>query len=170
LCSRYPRISPTRPWLSSENAWNARETHRYLMTRLSLQVFYLWRHLSSTAPPLILWWSNLEILFGPLHRSSPFIGELRCQAIHMEHGPYIAEITQKAVCSVRCLWRNPFKKRSSHEIWLDYLLFYDVFIIWKPVNPHDNKLRIITSMETAIIIPDKFTRKYRRKNNYISYE
>jgi hypothetical protein len=45
----------------------------------------------------LLWWSNLEILFGPLHRSSPFIGELRCQAIQTEHGPYIAERTQKAV-------------------------------------------------------------------------
>jgi hypothetical protein len=78
--------------------------HRYLMTRLSLQVVYLWRHVSSTAPPFILWWSNLEILFGPLHRSSPFIGELRCQAIQMEHGPYIAERTQNAVYIVRCLW------------------------------------------------------------------
>jgi hypothetical protein len=29
---------------------------------------------------------NLEILFGPLHRSSPFIGELPCQVIQMEHG------------------------------------------------------------------------------------
>jgi hypothetical protein len=38
------------------------------MTRLILQVVYLWRHVSSTAPPFILWWSNLEILFGPLHR------------------------------------------------------------------------------------------------------
>jgi hypothetical protein len=35
----------------------------------------------------------LEILFRPLYRSSPFIGELRCQAIQTEHGPYIAEIT-----------------------------------------------------------------------------
>jgi hypothetical protein len=69
--------------------------HRYLLTRLSLQVVYLRRHVSSTAPPFILWWSNLEILFGPLHRSSPFIGELRCQAIQMEQGlQYI----------VRCLW------------------------------------------------------------------
>jgi hypothetical protein len=51
-----------------------------------LQVVYLWRHVSSTAPPFILWWWNLEILFGPLHRSSPFIGELRCQAIQMKHG------------------------------------------------------------------------------------
>jgi hypothetical protein len=78
--------------------------HRYLMSRLSLQVFYLWRHVSSTAPPLILWWSNLEILVGPLHRNSPFIGELRCQAIQTEHGPYITERTQKAVYIVRCLW------------------------------------------------------------------
>jgi hypothetical protein len=44
---------------------------------------------------------NLEILFGPLHRSSPFIGELRCQAIPTEHGPNIAERIQKAVYIVR---------------------------------------------------------------------
>jgi hypothetical protein len=50
--------------------------HRYLISRLSLQVFYLWRHVLSTAPPFILWWSNLEILFAPLHRSSPLIGEI----------------------------------------------------------------------------------------------
>jgi hypothetical protein len=55
------------------------------MTRLSLKVVYLWRHVSSTAPPIILWWWNLEILFAPLNRSSPFIGELRCQAVQMEH-------------------------------------------------------------------------------------
>jgi hypothetical protein len=90
--------------------------HRYLMTRLSLQVVYLWPHVSLTAPPFILWWANLEILFGPLHRSSPFIGELRCQAIQMEHGPYLAERTQNAVytVTVRCLWaihtNKPFKK------------------------------------------------------------
>jgi hypothetical protein len=86
--------------------WN----HRYLMTRLSVQVIYLWRHVSSTAPPFILWWSTLEILFGPLHPSSPFIGELRCQAIQMEHCPYIAERTQNAVYIVRCLW---LKHRAS---------------------------------------------------------
>jgi hypothetical protein len=69
--------------------------HRYMMNRLSIQLFYLWRHVLSTAPPFILWWSNLEMLFAPLHRSSPFIGG--CQAIQTEHGPYIAERTQKAV-------------------------------------------------------------------------
>jgi hypothetical protein len=79
--------------------------HRYLMSRLSLQVFYLWRHVLSTQrPPFILWWSILEILFVPLHRSSPFIGGLRCQAIQTEHGPFIAERIQKAVYIVRCLW------------------------------------------------------------------
>jgi hypothetical protein len=57
----------------------------------------------STAPPFILWWSNLEILIALLHRSSPFIGGLRCQAIQAERGPYIAERTQKAVYIVRCL-------------------------------------------------------------------
>jgi hypothetical protein len=76
---------------------------RYLMSRLSLQVFYL-HHVLSTALPFILWCSNLEILFAPLHRSTPFIGGLRCQAIQTEHGPYIAERTQKAVYIVRCLW------------------------------------------------------------------
>jgi hypothetical protein len=40
---------------------------------------------------------------APLQRSSPFIGELRCQAIQMEHGPYKAERTQKTVYIVRCL-------------------------------------------------------------------
>jgi hypothetical protein len=39
-----------------------------------------------------------------LHRrAAAFIGELRCQAIQMEHRPYIAERTQKAVYIVRCL-------------------------------------------------------------------
>jgi hypothetical protein len=45
----------------------------------------------------ILWWSNLETLFAPLHRSSPCIGELGCQAIQTEDGPYIAERTKKDV-------------------------------------------------------------------------
>jgi hypothetical protein len=74
------------------------------MSRLSLQVFYLCRHALSTARLFILWWSNLEILFAHLHRSSSCIGGLRCQAIQREHGPYIAERTQKAVYIVRCQW------------------------------------------------------------------
>jgi hypothetical protein len=90
--------------LSTRCALNICPTHRYLISRLSLQVFYLWRHVLSKAPPFILWWSNLEILFAPLHRSSHFMGGLRCQAIQTEHGPYIAERTQKAVYIVICLW------------------------------------------------------------------
>jgi hypothetical protein len=58
----------------------------------------------------LLWWSNLEILFSPLHRSFPFIGGLRCQAIETEHGPYIAERTPKSslYCEMSmvaiCVW------------------------------------------------------------------
>jgi hypothetical protein len=93
--------------LAETNGWTTaalyRYTyHRYLMTRLSIQVFYLWRHVLSTAPLFILWWSNLEILFSHLYRSSPFIRGLRCQAIQTEHGPYITERTPKAVYSI--LW------------------------------------------------------------------
>jgi hypothetical protein len=43
-------------------------------------------------------------VFAPLHRSSPFVQRLRCQAIQTEHGPYITERTQKAVYTVICLW------------------------------------------------------------------
>jgi hypothetical protein len=89
--------------------------HRYLMSKLSLHVFYLWRHVLSTAPPFILWWSNLEILFAPLHRSSPFIRELRFQAIQTEHGPYMTERTQKAVYIVRCLWHHTVHRRRHHS-------------------------------------------------------
>jgi hypothetical protein len=35
--------------------------------------------------------------------TSPFIGELRCQSIQTEHGPYLADRTQKAVYIVSCL-------------------------------------------------------------------
>jgi hypothetical protein len=97
------RLHLLPPFMSNEPGTGEGSHHRYLMTRLSSQVVYLWRHISSTAPPYILWWSNLEILFCPLHRSSPFIGELRCQAIQMEQS-YIAERTQNAVYIVRCLW------------------------------------------------------------------
>jgi hypothetical protein len=97
--------------MSSERTIPLRATlrwghHRYLKSRLSLQVFYLWPHVLSTAPLFILRCSNLELLFAPLHRSSPFIGGLRCQAIQTEHGPYIAERTLKAVNIVICLWRT----------------------------------------------------------------
>jgi hypothetical protein len=57
----------------------------------------------------------IEILFGPLHRRSPFLGELRCQAIQTEYGPYIAERTQKAVYIVRCLYGANMSKSEVGE-------------------------------------------------------
>jgi hypothetical protein len=45
------------------------------------------------------WW-NLETLFAPLNRSSPFIGQLRCQAIQMEH----ALILQRGPNAQSILW------------------------------------------------------------------
>jgi hypothetical protein len=44
-----------------------------------------------TAPPFtsILRWSNLELLFAPLHRSGYFIGGMRCQPIQTEHSLYV---------------------------------------------------------------------------------
>jgi hypothetical protein len=106
------------PWYVLPRVGSA---HRYLMSRLSLQVFSLWRHVLSTAAPFILWWSNLEILFAPLHRSSPFIRELRCQAIHTEHGLYTAERTQKAVYTV--MW-DVYGSASSGDFLLAKLQIY----------------------------------------------
>jgi hypothetical protein len=101
--------------------------HRYLMSRLSLQVFYLWRHVLSRSPPFILWWSNLEILFSPLHRSSPLAGGLRCRAIQTEHCPYtihIAERTQKAVHIMRYLW---LKNGGWYKIMNVCIVLYNFF-------------------------------------------
>jgi hypothetical protein len=78
--------------------------HRYLISRLPLQGFYLWRHVLSTAPPFILWWSNLEILFVPLHRSFCFIRRLRWQPIQKEHSRYSRQNTNISLYTVRCLW------------------------------------------------------------------
>jgi hypothetical protein len=78
--------------------------HRYLMTRLSLKVVYLWRHVSSTAPPFILWWLNLEILFAP---PQPQLSLFRRAALSSNSNgtrSYIAERTQSAVYIGRCLW------------------------------------------------------------------
>jgi hypothetical protein len=45
----------------------------------------------------------------PPPQLSLHIGELRCQAIQIEHGPYITERTPKAVYIVKCLWRGEKK-------------------------------------------------------------
>jgi hypothetical protein len=98
---------------------NIRSYHRYLIPRLSLKVVYLWRHVSSTAPPFILWWWNLETLFVPLNRSSPFIGELRCQAIQMEHAliKYSREDPKRSLyceMSVDHIWALPVVDPSRY--------------------------------------------------------
>jgi hypothetical protein len=59
--------------------------HRYIMGRLPLNGFYLWRHVLSTAPPFILWWWKFEILFEPLPHSSSFLWGQRWQPIQMGH-------------------------------------------------------------------------------------
>jgi hypothetical protein len=64
-------------------------SHRYLMDRLPIHGFYLWRHILSTAPPFIFWWWKFEILFEPLPRSSPFIGGQCLQPIQMGHSLHI---------------------------------------------------------------------------------
>jgi hypothetical protein len=82
----------------------------------------------------VLWWSNLEILFAPLHRSSPFTGGLRCQAIQTEHGPYIAERIQKAVYIVICLWTTlDFSSPKLLEISF-VTLYHNVFILPVEMN------------------------------------
>jgi hypothetical protein len=97
--------------------------HRYLMSRLSLQVCYLWRHVLSTAPPFILWWSNLELLFAPLHRSSPFIGELRYQATKTEH-IYSRENPKQAILwDVYCLKSENFKVPVSRDVHIASFIF-----------------------------------------------
>jgi hypothetical protein len=79
----------------------------------SIDISWLdWAYKSSTCDVCIVDSAAIYIMlvkfrntFGPLHRSSPFIGERLCQAIQMEHGLIcIAERTQNAVYIVRYLY------------------------------------------------------------------
>jgi hypothetical protein len=79
------------------NACMVNVSHRYLMTRLSLKIVYLWRHVSSTAPPFILWWWNLEILYLPPSTVKLF----KWNTLLYSKDP---KRTQSAVYIVRCLW------------------------------------------------------------------
>jgi hypothetical protein len=68
-----------------------RYDHRYLMSRLSLQVFYLWRIMYCIVDSAAIY--IMVVIFrnnicSPSHRSSPFLGGLRCQSIQTEHSPY----------------------------------------------------------------------------------
>jgi hypothetical protein len=58
-------------------------------------------------------------IWPPPPQLSLHIGELRGQAIQMEHGPYIAEITQKAVYIVRCLCMSLRVKKLINYIPID---------------------------------------------------
>jgi hypothetical protein len=78
------------------------------MTRLSIKVVYLWRHVSYTAPPFILWWWNLDICTTcppqpqlSLHRRAAL------SSYSNRTRSYIAERTQSAVYIVRCLCSVP---------------------------------------------------------------
>jgi hypothetical protein len=93
--------------------------HRYLIPRLSLKVVYLWRHVSSAAPPFILWWWNLEILLGLLNRSSPFIGELRCQAIQIEHAliQYSSENPKRSLYCEMSVFKSYVAGKKSYLVF-----------------------------------------------------
>jgi hypothetical protein len=94
--------------------------HRYLMSRLSLQVFYLWRHVLSTATPFILWWSNLETLFAPLHRSSPFIGRAalssnsnRTRSVYSRKNPKSSRYCELSVIQIQIPCSCQVKKNAT---------------------------------------------------------
>jgi hypothetical protein len=79
--------------------------HRYLMSRLSLQVFYLWRHVLSRAQPFILWWWNLEIIFALFNRNSPFIGAALSSNSNGTRSVYSRKNPKSSLqYIVRCLW------------------------------------------------------------------
>jgi hypothetical protein len=86
--------------------------YRYLMSRLSLQVFYLWRHVFSTAPLFILWWSNLQILFGPpppqlsLHRRSALSGNSNgTRSVYSRENPKSSLYCKMSIV-LTCAWVN----------------------------------------------------------------
>jgi hypothetical protein len=82
-------------------------THRYLIPRLSLKVVNLCRHVSSTAPPFILWWWNLETLFAPLLPQLSLHRRAALSSYSNGTRSYLAERTQSAVYIVRYLWVIP---------------------------------------------------------------
>jgi hypothetical protein len=57
-----------------------------------------------------------EIYKYYLPPSTPFMGGLRCQAIQTEHGPYIAERTQKAVYIMRYLEGRPIESNYPNGL------------------------------------------------------
>jgi hypothetical protein len=62
--------------------------YRYLMSRLSLQSLLPVMLCIVDSAAIYIMVVKFINTISPLHRSSPFIGGLRCQAILTEHGPY----------------------------------------------------------------------------------
>jgi hypothetical protein len=62
---------------------------RRRLSRPPSRPLYLWFHVPLIAPSFILWWPETEILFDPLHRSSPYIGGQRWQPSQMGHSLHI---------------------------------------------------------------------------------
>jgi hypothetical protein len=110
------------------------------MSRLSLQVFYLW--------------SNLEILIAPLHRSSPFIRGLRCPAIQTEHGPYITKRTQKAVYTV---------------LWYVYGQNWDAIALrfWSSCSLDVSSVHAVSTWYIANNVPGTYSTKISRNRKFI---
>jgi hypothetical protein len=71
---------------------SARPTHRYQIELTSLLPVTSCIVDSAAIYIMVVKFRNT---ICPLHRSSPFTGGLSHQAIQTEHGPYIAERTQK---------------------------------------------------------------------------
>jgi hypothetical protein len=83
---------------------------------ITLQAFYLWCHVQQqTAPPFILLWSKLEILFvPPTHRRFYFIGGQRCRSFLKEHSRCTVKqgVTVKQSIIIRYLWLCSCKSRK----------------------------------------------------------
>jgi hypothetical protein len=113
------------------------------MTRLSLQVFYLWCHVSSTAPPFILWWTNLEILFGPLppqlflHRRAALSSNSKgTRSVNSRENPKRSLYCEMSVVvspsldisclklergHLRTVWAIPLTRGKLMAMWIDYI-------------------------------------------------
>jgi hypothetical protein len=76
----------------------------------TLQVFYMWRQIMSTAPPFLLWWPNLEILFCP--PPPQFLRHRRAALSNNSKGTQSVN-TRKVVYNVRCMNMSSFKNLAS---------------------------------------------------------
>jgi hypothetical protein len=118
--------------------------HRYLVSRLSLQVFYLWRHLLSTAPPFILWWTNFRNTICPpppqlsLHRRAALSSNSNgTRTVYSRKNPKSSLYCEMSMIRIRLetaffarftiLWT--FSLRSPHPHFLQALLHMVVILL-----------------------------------------